>query len=240
MGSLANHLMKLLNIRFRSPVLKVRPSGNGQGPYQVDIGGPDPKSLVLDRVIFALLLPLVLPIFEEFPDHLKRLLQAVRYAPSLVCVMGLERSYPPAAFINNTLRDEFQTISTIIFDDQKKSNRNPEDKSLITVIVGEKAGRELLNAPEDSITLEVKRELNALFPGLDREILFEKLFRWEYAAVQLQPGALARQSQTREALKQAHPNLYFISDGLYNSSIEVQMKVAVQAAEEIIATTQGS
>ena len=86
--------------------------------------------------------------------------------------------------------------------------------------------------------MEVKRELNALFPGLDREILFLKLFRWEYAAVQLQPGTLARQSQTRQALKQAYPNLYFISDGLYNSSIEVQMKVAMKAAEEIIAAQE--
>ena len=230
MGSLAHHLMKLLNIRFRSPVLKVRPLDSGQGPYQLDIGGPDPKSLVFDRVIFALPMPLVLPIFEEFPDHLKRSLKEVQYAPSIVCVMGLERSYPQAAFINSTLRDEFQTISTVIFDDQKNSNRNPEGKSLITVIVGEKASRDLLDAPEDSITFEVKRELNALFPGLDREILFLKLFRWEHAAVQLQPGTLARQSQTRQALRQTYPNLYFISDGLYNSSIEVQMKVAMNAA----------
>ncbi len=86
--------------------------------------------------------------------------------------MGLDQSYPQAAFINSTLRDEFQTIGTVIFDDRKNSNRNPEGKSLITVIVGEKASRDLLDAPEDSITFEVKRELNALFPGLDREILF--------------------------------------------------------------------
>lgn len=238
MGSLANHLMKWLNIRFRSAVLKVRPLGNGGGPYQIDISGPDPKSLVFDRVIFALPLPLVLRIFEEFPDHLKRPLQEVQYAPSLVCVMGLERSYPQAAFINSTLRDEFRTISTVIFDDQKNSNRNPEGKSLITVIVGEKASRELLNAPEDLITFKIKKELPALFPGLDREVLFLKLFRWEYAAVQLQPGILARQSQARQALKQAYPNFYFISDGLYHSSIEVQMNVGIKAAEEIIAAQE--
>jgi len=47
------------------------------------------------------------------------------------------------------------------------------------------------------------------------------------------------QSQTRQALREANPNLYFISDGLYNSSIEVQMKVGINAAEEIIAA-QGS
>ncbi len=35
--------MKLLNIRFRSAVLKVRPLGSGRGPYQLDIGGPDPQ-----------------------------------------------------------------------------------------------------------------------------------------------------------------------------------------------------
>ena len=239
MGSLAHHLMKLLNIRFHSAVLKVRSLGGGRGPYQVDINGPDPKSLVFDRVIFALPMPLVLPIFEEFPDHLRRVLSEVQYAPSLVCVMGLERSHPRAAFINSTLRDEFRTIGTVVFDDRKNSNRTPEGKSLITVIVGEKASRALLNAPEDSITFEIKRELKALFPGLDREIVFSKLFRWEYAAVQLQPGALARQSQTREVLKQAYPNLYFIGDGLYNSSIEVQMKIGINAAEEII-VAQGS
>jgi len=45
---------KLVNIRFHSAVLKVRSLGNNRGPYRVDIGGSDPKSLIFDRVIFAL------------------------------------------------------------------------------------------------------------------------------------------------------------------------------------------
>lgn len=235
MGSLAHHLGKFLNIRCGSTVLQVRPLGNGQGPYQVEIGGADPQSLNFDRVIFALPLPVVLRLFEAFPDPLKKSLQEIQYAPSLVYVMGLDRTGPPAAFINGTLRDEFQTISTVIFDDRKNSNRNPEGKSLITVILGEKASRSLLHAPEDFVANEVKGELDSLFPGLTREILFSKLYRWEYAAVQLQPGTLARQRKIRQTLREAYPDLTFIGDGLYHSSIEAQMNVGFKAAAEIIA-----
>lgn len=234
MGSLARELAKILNIRYGTTVRQVRPSGNGQGPYQVEIGGAEPQILSFDQIIFALPLPVVLRLFEAFPDPLQKSLREIRYAPSLVYVLGLDRTGPPATFINSTLRDEFQTISTVIFDSRKNADRHPEGKNLITVILGEEASRRLLPAPEDVVAAEVQKELINLIPGLTGSILFSKLYRWEHAAVQLRPGTLDRQQKIRQALKEAYPDLTFIGDGLHHSSIEVQMKVGFQAAAEIM------
>ncbi len=77
-------------------------------------------------------------------------------------------------------------------------------------------------------------ELDRLFHGFSRKVLFSRIYRWKYGVVQLRPGALREQGLTRKLLEDCFQHLYFIGDGLYRSSIEVQIYTALNVANQII------
>ncbi len=233
LGMLPEHLRKKLDVKLNSPVIHVRALAD-QGPYEVALRGHSQESLIFDIIIFAIPPSAILEIFEDLPTGLKGHLKQVEYAPSVVNCIAIDQPSPNTSFINNLLRKDFKVLGNLVFDHHKGIKHVPPGKSLVTAILRESASRTLLDASEGVIHQRVMEELDRLFPGFSRKVIFSKIYRWKDGAVQLKPGALCQQGITRKILEDCFHHLYFVGDGLYRSSIEVQINTAVNAANQII------
>jgi len=233
LGMLPEQLMKRLDVRLNTPVLKVQPMGE-QGPYLVETGGNASGSLEFDIIVLAVPTPISLEIFENFPVSLKECLRQVYYTPSVVTVFGMNQRYQKTSFINNLLRKDFQVLGTIIFDHHKGSRHVPMGKGLVTAILSENGSRNFFNKSDDIIKQEALREIDLLFSDFSKKVIFSKVYRWEYGAIQLKPGILYQQGLTRKALEDRFRNLFFVSDSLNRSSIEVQIRAGIKVAMQII------
>ena len=232
MGMLTECLMKELNVRLKSPVIKISPKAD-KGPYEVYVGGNNPESLAFDSVIVAIPLPIV-PGILELPEELKQCFLDVVYSPSIVTSLAVEGDYSNTSMINNLLRTDCGVIGTLVFDRHKNSKRVPQGKELVTAILCEKASRALFHESEDRITTEVLKEMDTLFHGFSNRLIFSRVYRWEHGAIQVQPGSLLRQHPIRKTVGNGFHNLYFAGDGLYKSSLEVSFNTGIRAANQII------
>jgi len=237
MGSLADHLIRDLDVKLNTPVIKIRPIRN-KGPYEVDVGGVHPASLVFDAIIFATPSTLIPDIFSDLPSALKEYVKAIQYAPSIVVALALDRQYPQTSMINNLLRKDFHVLGNVIFDRHKSLDRVPEGKDLVTAILCEQASRTLFEESEDSVINEVLKEMDSLFLRLSDKLIFSKVYRWSYGALQMGTGMLSRQYSVRKGLAESFDNLYLAGDGLHRSSLEVSFNTGMGAANQIIAKVQ--
>ncbi len=233
LGMLPEYLSRTLNVKLNSPVFHIRPLAE-QGPYQVDLGGDSRESLIFDIVIFAIPPAAILEVFEDLSLEVKEGFKQVEYAPSVVVSMATEQPFPGTSFINNLLRKDFKVLGNLVFDHHKGIGHVPPGKGLATVILAESASRTLLDAPEEVINRQVMEELDRLFRGFSKKVIFSKIYQWKYGVVQLKPGALRQQGLTRKFLEDCFQHLYFVGDGLYRSSIEVQVYTALNVASQII------
>jgi len=232
MGMVPERLMKELNVRLNSPVFKIRPKAD-KGPHKIYVGSNNPEALVFDAVIIAIPLPIV-PRILELPKELKQYFSDVVYAPSIVTALAVEGEISPTSMINSLLRTDCGVLGTVVFDRHKNPMRVPQGKELVTAILCEKASRDLFHESDDRITTEVLKEMDTLFHGFSNRLTFSRIYRWEYGAIQLQPGSLLRQHPIRKTIENGFNNLYFAGDGLYKSSLEVSFNTGIRAANQII------
>jgi oxygen-dependent protoporphyrinogen oxidase len=186
-------------------------------------------------VILAVPLPLVINIVDGLPEDLVEGFRSVRYAPSIVTALAVDREYPATSMINNLLRKDDRVVATVIFDHHKSPHRIPKGKSLITAILCEPASRKLFAEPDGKITEAALEDVGKLYPGFADRLIFSKVYRWPYGAVQLMPGSVRQQHELRKMLAEYRGNLLFAGDGLYKSSLEISFTTGVEAANRIMA-----
>jgi oxygen-dependent protoporphyrinogen oxidase len=233
MGTVTGRLRETLEVRDRTPVLGVRRTGAAS--YRVSTGGESPGSYDVDRVVFAVPPPLLPGLVPDLPEPLLRGLRSVRYTPSMVAALGLARPFGGHAFINTFLRSEIPTVAALIQDRHKGEGRIPEGRGLVTAILTRDASARLMEKPDDEAVDAVVGDLDAVWPGLCREVIFSRVYRWPFGGVQLPPGTLARQPRMREQLDGLDPNWAFAGDGLYRAGMEVSVRTGFRAAERVLA-----
>lgn len=233
LGMLPVQLMKNMDVRLNTPVLQVQQVSD-QGPYVIDIGGDKPKSIVFDIVIFAVPSPILLETFKNLPMRFRESFRGVHYVPSIVTAFAVDQPYLHTSFINNLLRKDFRFLGTLVFDHHKGSSHVPSGKGLVTVILCENASRNFFDKDDDHVKQQILKEVERLFPDFPKRVIFSRIYRWRYGAVQLKPGVLFQQRLTQKALDGYSQNLFFVSDSLYRSSIEVQINAGIQTANQII------
>ena len=226
-------LMRELDVRLNSPVVKIAPASR-EGLYEVHVGGENPRSYLAEGVILAVPLPLVINIVDGLPEDLLEGFRRVRYAPSIVTALAVDREYPATSMINNLLRKDDRVVATVIFDHHKSPQRVPKGKSLITAILCEPASRMLFAEPDGKITEAVLEDVGKLYPGFADTLIFSKVYRWPHGAVQLMPGSVRQQHRMRKRLRELRGNLLFAGDGLYKSSLEISFNTGVEAANRMI------
>jgi len=234
MGLLPARLAQDLDVRLNTPVLEVSRGAGGGSPYELQIGGDAPATLPFDAVIFAIPAPEVPALCPEIPVSFQEGLRNITYAPSIVLALTLEKRYPGASMINNVLRQDLKTLGTVVFDHHKSPEHVPSGEGLVTVILAEPASREFLAASDDAVVRAALPELEGLFPGLPDTIGNTRVYRWEYGAVQLEPGSVRRTHVLRRALEEEFDNLFIAGDGLYKSSLEISHNTGIKAAHHIL------
>jgi len=180
-------------------------------------------------------LPLLSDILSGLPKALKEYAHALHYAPSIVAALAVDREYPQTSMINNLLRKDFDVIGNVVFDHHKSPCRVPKGKDLVTAILCEQASRTLFEKPEDHVIDKVLEEMDRLFPHLSDRLIFSRVYRWPYGALQMGKGMLSRQYSVRKELAESLDNLYLAGDSLHRSSLEVSFNTGMAAANQIIA-----
>jgi oxygen-dependent protoporphyrinogen oxidase len=233
MGMVPEQLMRELDVRLNSPVVKIAPASR-EGLYEIHVGGENPRSYLAAGVISAVPLPLVINIVDGLSEDLADGFRSVRYAPSIVTALAVDREYPTTSMVNNLLRKDDRVLATVIFDHHKSPQRIPQGKSLVTAILCEPASRVLLAAPDARITEAVLEDVGKLYPGFADRLIFSRVYRWPHGAVQLRPGSVRQQHELRKMLTELRGNLLFAGDGLYKSSLEISFNTGLEAANRIV------
>jgi len=233
MGELTECLARGLDVRLDTPVVQISPTGKN-GQLEADIGGVSPDSYIFDAIIFAAPLPVLTIIHTRLPKVIGEYVHAVRYTPSIVVVLAVDKVYLQTSMINNFLRKDFSVIGNVVFDRHKSPFRVPEGKDLATVILCENASRKLFEATDSLIIESVLEEIDKVFPKFSTRLKFTRIYRWPYGALQLAPGLLSRQHSLRKELSGLSDNLYLAGDGLNRSSLETSFCTGVAAADKII------
>lgn len=238
LGSLPERLAQELEVRLNTPVLSIKRVG-AQGPYEVRYGGSSPGQADFDAVVLALPLPAAAEVVESLPADLHRSFLGVQYAPAIVAAFALDREYPNTSMINNFLRKEYRFLATVIFDRHKGPDRVPPGKELATVIFREQAARSAFGLPDETVIRSALQEMDTTFPGFSDDVNFAKVYRWDYGALQLPPGAVAKQAKLRHLVQSSFPNLYIASDSLLATSLEVSFLTGSMVAGHIAAQAAG-
>jgi len=233
MGVVPEQLKRELDVRLNSPVVKIAPASR-EGLYEIQVGGDNPGSYLAEGVILAIPLPLVIHLVDGLPEELADAFRSVRYAPSIVTALAVDKEYQDTSMINNVLRRDSRVVATVVFDHHKSSQRIPKGKSLVTVILCEPACRTLFDEPDAKITEVVLEEMDKLYRGFSEKLIFSKVCRWLHGAVQLMPGSVRQQHVMRKMLGELPGNLFFAGDGLYKSSLEISFNTGVEAANRMI------
>lgn len=233
MSMLPERMAHDLDVRLNCPVLGLT-RGKQQRGYEVRVGGANPQTCSFDALIFAVPTPIVAQVFDDLPRTLKNDFEQVRYAPSIVATLALDKRYPNTSMISNLVRKDYKTLGTVVFDHHKSPTHVPKGKELVTAILCEDASRRLFREPDEKIMREVLVELDRLFPRMSEKLLFSRFYRWEHGAVQLQPGFLFKQHSMRQALEHQAENFFCAGDGLYKSSLEVSFMSGISAARQLI------
>jgi len=236
MGLVCDRVASELNVRLHSPVLAVSKQRTQAG-YEVHVGGSNPETLCCDAVIFTVPPPIIPHILESISTEMADLFRGVRYAPSIVVALATERRYNNTSMINNLGREDNRVVGTMVFDHHKGPKRVPEGKGLATAILREEASRALFHESDEKIIGETVKDIDALFSAFSDGVLFARVYRWEHGAVQLPPGALARQVAARTTLEREFHDIHFAGDGFYQASLEVSHKSGISAARRIIAAS---
>jgi protoporphyrinogen/coproporphyrinogen III oxidase len=235
MGTLPDYLAGTLDVRLNTPVLRIRKK-TSRDSYEIITKNGKEKPFAGDAVILATPLPAAADLLEDAPDEMKESLRAIEYTPSIVTVWGLGKRYQGRSMINNFLRKDARVIGTVVCDDVKAPNRVPDGKSLATAILNEVSSRSFFDAPDDKIHASVLPEMDRVFPGFSEQVLFERTYRWEHAAVQLPPGALAKKLSLRKSIEATLGRIYVASDSLYRTTLETSLQTGITAAQKIIDT----
>lgn len=232
MGMVAEKLYERLDVRNNTTVLEVRKNEQADS-YRIELEG-DSTIYEFDKIIFAVPLPLVAELFKNLSEPLKKVLKNVQYTPSMVVAMGLKKPFDSHSFMNNFLRDEIFTLATVVLDKFKGPGRIPKGKGLATAILTKNASEELFNKTEDEITELVLEELDSVWPGFSSDILFARVYRWPFGAVQLPPNTLVQQISMREELDKLDKSVAFAGDSLYRASMEVSLRTGFKASDRIL------
>lgn len=233
MGAVALKLAEKMTVRADTPVISVG-QNRADGAWRVDWGGASPGSGYFDHVVFALPPPLIPDIYTSLAPLAADLCRGVVYEPCLVVALALKKPPAGSAMICAMLREEFPNVASVIFDHLKGPGRVPQGKGLLTAILSADASRKFYKAGDSRIIASVLDELNSLWPELQDDLLFAKVFRWQQAAVQLPEGALKAQVRLRELLKTEHAQLHFIGDGYFRASMEIGVVSGYRAADAIL------
>ncbi|MGD9079127.1 MAG: FAD-dependent oxidoreductase [Desulfobacterales bacterium] len=233
MGTLPSRIKLDLDIRLNSPVRKITKLGE-KGPYEIEVGGIDSSLLTFDAIVLAIPLPLVPRLIERLPQKLNEYFRSVIYAPSIVVATATDDKVEDVAMINNLLRSEFDILGNVVFDQHKGPQRVPPGKTLATCILQESASRRLLHETDQKIAKLVLMELDAVFPKFSNKMIFQKIYRWEYGALQLPPGHLAKRDAVRGFIENGWQNIYFAGESFPISSLEASFNSGINAANQII------
>ena len=234
MGTVPERLAQELDVRLDTPVLTIENS-TSEGPYELHVGGRNPGTALYDAVVLAMPLPAAGEVLQDIPRDLRRSFMDVGYAPSMVVVFALDREFPDAAMINNFLRKEHMALATVVFDHLKGPNRMPAGKGLATVILRERASRSMFGLLDETVFHKVLIELDAVYSGFSDSVLFGKVYRWDYGAVQLPPGAVAQKVKLRRELQTRFRNIFVAGDSLFGTSLETSYLTGSMAASQVAA-----
>lgn len=235
MGVLPQYLAAQLDVRLETPVHQIvrKPAGKG---FEIHLKAASGAPLHCEAVILALPLPCAADMIDPIPKGLCAEMKSIEYTPCIVTAWGTTRRNGFKSMLNNFSRNDTEIIGTVVADAQKSPHRVPPGKDLVTVILKEAAGRELIDAPDERIHQKVLQEMDQFRPGFSNRVEVTRTYRWPHAAVQFPPGALLRRKALRERLERELNQIYIAGDSLSRTAIEASLETGISAARKIITT----
>jgi oxygen-dependent protoporphyrinogen oxidase len=172
----------------------------GKSGVELDAGT---EPIIADRVILATTASVSRTLYKK-PGAIERELLVTRYSSTLVIAVAVQDSFrvdPEIAKIYGILipKRERRVISAIEIEESKDIRRLGKGKLFVTFLSG-KAGSEMLNWKEDIILSVVLEEMEKYFPGISRDVLFTKIYRWKEAMPMSPVGRSRNVAQYRKSI----------------------------------------
>ncbi len=179
LGALPEALAAPLDVRLNTSIVHLCVTSKG-----VEARTVDGQTFRADYAVLATTAPIAKKIYTQAPLWAESLL-STRYSATINLGLGARSNWNDQAALKGVYgllipRRERKHIAAIAIESHKLPNRAPHGELLDVMLAGE-AGARLIGASDAEITKMVVTESEPHFPGLQDEIWFSHVVRWEYA-----------------------------------------------------------
>lgn len=214
-----------------SPALAL--SRHPDARWQVQVGGPHPRSITADAVILATPARVAASLLSPLNDELASLLNAIPSTSCAVVSLAYRRdqvAHPLDGFGFVVPNVEGREILSGSFSSVKFTGRAPEGQVLLRAFLGGSQRPDLVEASDDVLVRISARELGELL-GIKGEPHLTLVARWRGSMPQYHVGHLQRVSRIEELAAQSLPGLALAGNAYRGVGLPFCIKSGEQAAQ---------
>ena len=171
-------------------------------------------------VVVALPPPAAAPLVEPVSTDAASLLSGIRFASTVVLVLGYRREDVGHALDGYGLlvpRGEGLRTTALSFHSTKLEGRVPEGHVMLRVFLGGIHDGGVVDLKDDELLEIARREMGPVL-GLRGEPMLVRVFRWPHATPQMEVGHLGRVARIEQAIA-AVPGLFLTGAGLRGTGL---------------------
>jgi len=167
-----------LDVRLKTPVRSLQ-----VGRKQVVVN-TDEERYRAERVILATTASVARAVYPQASEAEQKLMRTP-YSSTLNIAVATEPGFRRDSCLEDVYGvlipgAERQVIAAVTIEANKSPGHVPCGE-LLNVMLADKAGRQLIDCPEEEVLIRVLPELERYFPGLSEAVRFVRIYRWEEA-----------------------------------------------------------
>lgn len=186
-----------------------------------------------DAALSAVPAPVLLEIAAEIPADLREWLGAVRYRASFSLALLLDRPVGARYFGLSFPQGATRYVAAVGIAENKGVPLVPSGKGLLLALPTPESSEALAEMESREIVERMLPEILRAIPGIDKNILRARVYRWRDGSPIFFPGYLAHLGAFRAGSVKMHPRLAIAGDYLYAPSVEGAVSSGLDAAASL-------
>lgn len=187
-----------------------------------------------DGIIAAVPVPTLSQLLQNTPQPLTEWLGAARYRPNLSLALLLDRPTEARYFGLSFPQGETRYVAAVCVEDNKPGSVVPEGKGLLVALPTPEAAPALVELESRDVLERMLPEIQMAFPGIERQILRARVYRWPVGTPVFFPGYLRHLGRFRDGSLESGTMLALAGDYLYSPSVEGAVVSGSEAARRLL------
>lgn len=201
-----------------------------EGGARIAVAG---REDAFDGIVAAVPVPTLTRLLQNAPQPLAEWLAASRYRPNLSLALLLDRPTDASYFGLSFPQGETRYVAALCVEENKPGSQVPGGKGLLVALPTPEAAPALVELDSREVLERMLPEIQMAFPGIERQILRARVYRWPVGTPVFFPGYLRHLGRFRGGSLEAGTMLALAGDYLYSPSVEGAVVSGLEAARRL-------